>query len=397
VIAVLNGATNLNWSPKLASLELIATCPDSCKQYVADELAELGAKEIDIRYAAVAFKCSEANFYRIHLKCRTASRLLLVIKEFAARTPEMLFDQARRIPWTKTFDPKYSFIVEGVQTNRGPEHMKSNEISKRIREALQSSFERAEMTKPKVDLKEPQVTIVGHVLGGRCTVCIDTSGKSLHKRGFRLDGHPAPMKETLAAILLRIVKYDGSQVLLDPMCGSGTIPIEAAYMALHKAPLIHRKKGDFGFEWIKMFNKDMWREIQDEVRAERAELPPKPIFARDISDEFVDMARNHAKRARVDREITLECDSFFDVDAPASEGILLSNLPYGERLKSRENEMIDFYKKIGDTLKHKYKGWTAALLVAEESPFKFIGLKPKRKIALLNGSIPVKLLIFEIY
>jgi len=380
-------------------LRAIATCPDSCKELVAKEITALGGKNVELNYAAVEFDVETEDFYKMHLKCRNVSRLLLVIKRVSARTPEMLYDQARRIKWTDWINENQTFQVEGLQTNRGVGHMKSNDISKKLREALQNEFMRQKKNKPKVDLKEPSVSFVAHVEGGKCTISLDSSGKSMHKRGFRLDNHPAPIKETLAASILDLAGYDGTQNFLDPFCGSGTVAIEAAYVALGKAPLIHRKKGEFGIENIPTFDKDLWRKVQEEVRNERAPAANVKIFARDIDRGYVAMAQKHALRARVEKNMIFETGSFFDLDAPAEKGLIVSNLPYGERLDSDsdEEDMIKFYQDIGDTLKRRYKGWRAALLVGADTPFKFIGLKPKRKIALLNGSIEVKLLIFDMY
>jgi putative N6-adenine-specific DNA methylase len=220
----------------------------------------------------------------------------------------------------------------------------------------------------------------------------------MHKRGYRSDKHPAPIKETLAASMLKLLNYDGSKPLYDPMCGSGTIVIEGVSMAMNKAALIHRKKGDFGFERLPFFNKNLWRDVQEDARQEKAEAPPAAFFASDISPKFIEAARENALRARVERYIEFNTGDFFELPAPAKEGLLICNLPYGERIKGVGSEdPIEFFKAIGDKLKKDYTGWQAALLVAEESPWKFIGLKPSRRIPLSNGSIPVKLVVFNMY
>jgi putative N6-adenine-specific DNA methylase len=182
------------------------------------------------------------------------------------------------------------------------------------------------------------------------------------------------------------------------MCGSGTIAIEAAMIALKKAPQIHRPKGQFQFEWLRSFNKDLWRQVQDEVRAERAESPAHAIVASDISPTYVELAKRNALKARVEKHISFATGKFQDVEAPAESGILVANLPYGERLaKASRTELEALYKEIGNTLKQRFTGWRAALLAAEESPYKSIGLKTSRRIPLMNGSIPCKLLIFDLY
>ena len=225
----------------------------------------------------------------------------------------------------------------------------------------------------------------------------DTSGKSLHKRGYREQGHPAPLKETLSAAILILAGYDGSQAFLDPMCGSGTIVIEAAMMAVRKAPQIHRKKGEFHFEWLKDFNRDLWRVTQDRVRAEKLEVPTAPVVASDINAAYVAMAQKSALDARVEKYMTFDTRRFQDVEPPAATGILVANLPYGERIGSSEGDIVQLYGEVGDTLKQKFSGWQAAILAAAASPYKAIGLKPKRTLSLMNGSIPCKLLLFELY
>jgi putative N6-adenine-specific DNA methylase len=297
------------------------------------------------------------------------------------------------------FDVNHGYLIEGVPADRGVEFMRSNDISKKVREALQDSFMKHLGKIPKVNLEEPKVVIVAFLQGGRCILSFDTAGKALHKRGYRGPGHPAPLKETLAASILMLAGYDGSQTLVDPMCGSGTIAIEAAMLALGKPPQIHRKKGQFLFEWLKDFDHKLWRVVQEEARGERRAAPPAAIYAADMSRSYVDMAQKNALKARVEKHITFKSAKFQDWEKPAETGLIVANLPYGERLERGDNQdkLVALYKEIGDTLKHKFSGWRAVLLAAEDSPYKFIGLKPKRKIPILNGSIRCKLLIFEMW
>lgn len=379
-------------------MRLIATCPEETKSVLIRELERLGAKDIKPLYRAVDCEVEPEQFYEAHLRLRTASRILQVIKDIPAKSPEMLYSQARRIPWHELFAPERTFIVEGVPADRGAEAMRSNDISKKVREALQDVFARNAGRVPKVDLQEPKVVIVAFLQKGRCLLSFDTAGKALHKRGYRESGHPAPIKETLAAALLDMIGYDGSQPFLDPMCGSGTIAIEAAMIALDKPPQIHRPKGQFLFEWLKDFDRDLWRHTQERLRQERREAPAQPIIARDISSKYVAMARRNALKARVEKHLTFDCGPFQDLEAPTPTGILVSNLPYGERLaRSADEELKELYQAIGNTLKRNFSGWRAGLLVAEDAPHKFIGLKPQKRIPVLNGSIACKFLIFDLY
>jgi len=393
-------------APAPGHFAIVVTCPEETKGVLVAELEEYGAKDIVEGYKAVEANVDTETFYRLHLKLRTASRILRVLREFAAADRNMLFDQVRRIPWPEIFDVSRTFMIEGVPADRGEGIPSANQISKAVREALQHTFELKTGVMPVVDLREPKVVLVAWLRKGRCVLSIDTTGKTLHKRGYRLEGHPAPIKETLASAVLRLAGYDGSQVLVEPMCGSGTIAIEAAYVALGKSPQIHRKKGEFGFEWLEDFDRDIWRKVQDDVRGERIAAPPHPIYASDMSPQYVEMSRKNALRARVEKDITFGIGRFQDLPVPelrptepgkSQAGLIVANLPYGERLAKDDPKLKNLYVEIGDTLKQKYKGWRAALLAADDSPWKFIGLKPTRKIPLRNGSIPAKLLIFDMY
>jgi len=378
-------------------LHLIATCPEETKPALVHELEGLGATGLKPGFRAVEFQADVALYYELHLKLRTASRILRVIKEVPARTPEMLHSQARRIRWPELFDARHGFLVESLGADTEGGGMAPKQVITQVREAIRDVFNRAGDGVPRVDTEDPKVVVVAHLARGRCMLSLDTSGKSLHKRGYREPGHPAPIKETLAAAILIMAGYDGTQALLDPMCGSGTLAIEAAMMAVRKAPQIHRKKGEFHFEWLKDFDRELWRATQDRVRAEKLDAPIAPVFASDISEKYLAMARKSALDARVERYISFSTARFQDVEPPAARGLLVTNLPYGERIGSNEGEVRQLYQEVGDTLKNKFAGWQAAILAASASPYKAIGLKPGRSIVLMNGSIPCKLLLFDLY
>jgi len=377
-------------------MRLIATCPEETKPALVQEIEASGATGLVPGFRAVSFEASDALFYELHLKLRTASRILRVVKEVPAKNPPMLYSQVRRIPWCELFDAQHAFMVEslGADTEGG---MTPKQVITQVREGIRDVFSREVGAAPPVDTDEPKVVVVAHLARGRCTLSLDTSGKSLHKRGYRESGHPAPLKETLAAAILLMAGYDGTQPFMDPMCGSGTLAIEAAMMAVRKAPRIHRKKGEFYFEWLKDLDRPLWRATQDRVRAEKLEAPPAPIIASDIDASYVAMAQKSALKARVERYMTFTTCRFQDCEPCAERGLLVTNLPYGDRIGSREGDVRQLYEEVGDALKQKFSGWQAAILAASASPYKAIGLRPSRTIALMNGSIPCKLLLFELY
>jgi putative N6-adenine-specific DNA methylase len=181
------------------------------------------------------------------------------------------------------------------------------------------------------------------------------------------------------------------------MCGSGTLAIEAAMIAVRKAPQIQRRKGEFHFEWLKDFNRELWRTTQDRVRAEKLAAPPAPVVAADVDPAFVAMAQKSALKARVERYLTFRTSRFQDLEPPDGPGLIVTNLPYGDRIGSNEGELRGLYEEVGDTLKRRYAGWRAVILAASASPYKAIGLKPARSTALMNGSIPCRLLTYELY
>jgi putative N6-adenine-specific DNA methylase len=378
-------------------MRLVATCPEETKPALEMELEALGATNLSPGFRAVEFDADDALFYELHLKLRTASRILRVLKDVPAKSPPMLHSQARRIHWHELFDAQHGFMVESLGADTEGGGMAPRQVITQVREAILDEFERSVGRRPQVDVVEPKVVVVAHLANGRCMLSLDTSGKSLHKRGYRESGHPAPLKETLAAAILQFAGYDGTQAFLDPMCGSGTLAIEAAMIAVRKAPRIHRKKGEFYFEWLKSLDRELWRATQDRVRAEKLEAPPAPVVASDIDPKFVAMAQKSALKARVEKYMTFRTGRFQDIEPPAERGLLVTNLPYGDRIGGTEGDIRRLYEEVGDTLKKRFAGWRAVILAAANSPYKAIGLKPERSIALMNGSIPCRLLFFELY
>lgn len=378
-------------------MRLVATCPEETKAALVDELQSLGVPDPRPAFRAVEFEVEPRLGYELHLRLRTASRLFRVLKEVPAHHPQMLHSQVRRIRWPELFDARRGFMVESVGVETGPGSVAARQVITQVREGIRASFEAAGGPVPPVDTDEPKVVVVAHMARGRCTLSFDTAGKALHKRGYRESGHPAPLKETLAAAILRFAGFDGTQAFLDPMCGSGTLAIEAAMVAVRKAPQIHRRKGEFGLEWLSDFDRRLWREVQDAVRAEKLDAPPAPLVASDIEARFVEMARKSALKARVEKYLQFAVARVQDVEPPAERGLLVTNLPYGDRIGGTDADLRQLYEEVGDTLKQRFGGWRAAIFAAAASPYKAIGLKPGRTIALMNGSIPCRLLLFELY
>lgn len=373
---------------------LYATCPDEITDLLAKEIESIGGTNVRTAYRVVYFDATEEVFYKAHLQLRLASRINRILKSVPAQTPTIAFDKLKRIKFHEIFSSKMPLAINMV-TSGQPSKVPAHLLGSKIREAVTDSFQHNVKEEANLSSRDAQITLNGFVDGNRLMLSIDTSMKSLHKRGYRLDGHQAPLKETLAAAMLKICGYDGSAPLFDPMCGSGTIIIEGAQIAMNKAPLIHRKKGEFGFEHLKDFNSELWRQVQDQTRAQQTP-PTNKLYAADIDEKYVALARESALAARVEKYIEFNQADFFESPKPTETGFLVANIPYGIRL---DEQPIDepYLKMLGDRLKHEYKGWTCGILLPADAPLKAIGLKPEKRVSLLNGTIKVIFLVFTIY
>ncbi len=377
-----------------APVRWIATCPDDTKGVLVDELLALGVREPRAIYRGAAFEAPLELGYRAHLWLRTASRIQRIVADLPAGSAAALEAAAAAIPWSAWLLARVPFAVSPILTDAEAKSLGEPAVRGAVASAIARSFAAAGLPAPRCDGEaDGAVTLVAHLRGGVCTLGLDTAGRALHKRGWRLPGHPAVLKETLAASVLLLAGYDGSEALLDPMCGSGTLVIEGAYLALHKAPLIHRGKDDFGFEHQAGFDRALWRRVSEQARAARLPAPLAPLFASDVKPEFVDLARKTALRARVEKHISFQVASLYDVQPPAPQGLVVANLPYGERIG--RGQFAALYQEMGRTLRERFQKWRAALLVPAAAPGDALGLRPRREVALMNGALEVRLLLFE--
>jgi 23S rRNA G2445 N2-methylase RlmL len=370
----------------------IATCPDETKGVLEAELAQLGAGALRPIYRGVTFEADLETGYRAHLWLRTASRIQRIVADLPARNLEELAAAALGISWPAWLVDRFPFVVSPILTDAESRSLGAERVQAAVASSVASSFANAGAPAPRHDpeAKDP-VMLVAHVRAGVCTLGLDTAGRALHKRGWRVQGHPAVLKETLAASLLLLAGYDGAEALLDPMCGSGTIAIEGAYIALGKAPLIHRGKDDFGFERQAGFDRALWRRVSEQARAAKRPAPRAPIFASDIRQEYVDLARKTARRARVEKHMTFTTASLHDLAPPAASGLLIANLPYGERIG--RGPISSLYRDVGLTLRKRFAAWRMALLVPAAAPRDALGIEPDREVDLMNGALEVRLLL----
>ncbi len=378
--------------------KVLLTCPNELRNVLEGELRLIGAQEIVQGFKEVHCLMDESVYYKAHFCLRTASHIILLIKECSANSPSELERQASDITWSKFFKSSKTFIVDAIQGDRGRGYMSANDLSKSVRLGVERHFKKyANGQVPRVDLRTPEVRLCVFSLNRRCWLGLNSSGLALHRRGYRYQEHQAPLKESLAAAVLFEAGYDGHQVLLDAMCGSGTIPIEAALLSLKRAPLLNRPDQDFALSHLCLWKPELWLEIREQLsRAADSSSLMAPIYGQDLDFASVEMAKAHAKRAGVSDFVQLKQANFLETEKPAENGILVMNLPYGERL-ARDQDLDLFYAAIGRHLKHQFTGWTAALLAAETAPIDKIGLKPKKRLPILNGAVKCRLLVYELF
>jgi 23S rRNA G2445 N2-methylase RlmL len=372
-------------------LRWLATCPEETKDVLVRELQTLGVSALRPVFRGVGFEADLETGYRAHLWLRTASRIQRLVAEFPAGDLEALRSGVASIDWPTWLRPDRAFSVAPILTDAAARELGEDPVREVVASAVVSRFsEKAPKHDPEATFVVP---LVPHLRGGVCTLGIDTAGKALHKRGWRVQGHPAVLKETLAASILLLADYDGTEPLLDPMCGSGTLVVEAAYIALGKAPLIHRGKDEFALEHLAGFDRATWRRVGDRARAAKRQAPAAPLFARDVRDAFVEVARQASLKARVERYLSFGVGRFQDLPAPeCAPGLVVANLPYGERIGRGELQAL--CKDVGRTLRERHVGWRAALLVSAEAPRDAFGMAPERSHALLNGALEVRLDVF---
>jgi len=368
----------------------IATCPHETVALLSAELSALGIPAQKQLHRGIIFETDLETAYRAHLLLRTASRIQRVVGEFTISTLVELQNTLKTVLWPEFLRSHKPFLVEPALTDPQALALGQEAVINSVVQSVQGgAFEKGA---PRYDpASDKSISIIVFIRNGSCVIGIDSAGRALHKRGWRVNGHPAVLKETLAASLLLLAGYDGRDVLLDPLCGSGTIAIEAAYIALNKAPLIHRGKDDFALEHLAGFDRALWRRVSDQLRAAKKSSLPAPIYAADINEKYVEIARKSALRARVEKYLQFAARPFQEWQAPAPQGLLIANLPYGERIKPAAIETL--YRDVGKTIHQRFSGWRYALLVPQEAPIHLFGLPEEKYVHLMNGALPVRLLI----
>ncbi|MBU2650777.1 MAG: class I SAM-dependent RNA methyltransferase [Bacteroidetes bacterium] len=370
---------------------IIAKTLFGLEEVLLQELQELGAEEAVTITRGVSFRGDRKLLYSCNYASRLALRFLVPIAEFPARDEEELYNRIKRIPWEQYLDIRQTFAIESNIFRSRLNHSKY--IALKAKDAIADRFRDKRGQRPSVDTIEPDVRISLHIQQDNCTVLLDSSGSSLHLRGYRNRTSPAPLNEVLAAGMIRLSGWDTTTDFVDPMCGSGTLPIEACLMAMHVPP--GKIRQDFGFMKWKNFDADLWMKIRESLDSKILSRPPCRIQGYDNNPDMVSISRTHATSAGVKAFTDFAKRDFFTAEPPYPSGFMITNPPYGERIQVENGAL--FYKNIGDTLKKIYAGYTAWILSGDMDSLKHLGLKPNKKISLLNGQLECKFQKFELY
>jgi len=360
------------------------------EKVLSEELTQLGAKNISIAKRAVYFEGDEELFYTANLSLRTCLRILKPIKRFKAADANVLYDNVLKYNWHKIISSKDTFSIDSVVNSEYFKHSKYAAL--KVKDAIVDQIRNVEGKRPSVDVENPTYRINVHIEKNNCTISLDSSGESLHKRGYRLSGETAPLNEVLAAGMIKLSGWDGNSNFIDPMCGSGTLVIEAALLAQNIAPNLNRKY--FGFMNWESFDENLFKKVKQKLFSEQKEFNSK-IIGNDVSKFAIQAAKVNAERAGVINSISFFNKNFANLQHNLESGIVITNPPYGERLK--HDDIIQFYKKIGDTLKQNFTGFDVWILSANKEALKQIGLRTSRKLMLYNGALECKFHNYKMY
>lgn len=372
----------------MTTYSLFVTCPRGLEAPLSQELEQLKCQDIRVVDGGVACKGGMEQVYRINLHSRTASRVLLRLTKSGYRSEQDIYKAAKNIRWTDWFDLEQTFKVK-VEGKRA--QVKSLDfVGLKIKDAVCDVFRDACDARPSVGKIRPDIRIHAFIDERDIQIFIDTSGEALFKRGYRQDTGEAPMRENLAAGLLLLAGYDGTQPFQDPFCGSGTIVIEAAWIATRRAPGLMRR---FGFEKLKNFDAALWKKLQHEAETQ-IRPAPAPISGSDNDRYMIRAAVANAQAAEVDTFIHFEVKDAQDTRPNGEGGILISNPPYGVRL-AEVQALQALYPQLGAWLKQHYAGWLAGMFTGDRDMPKFMRLSPKRKIPLYNGNLDCRLFLMD--
>ncbi len=369
---------------------MLAKTMAGLEQPLADELVELGVKDPVIGNRAITFKANHELTYKVNLWSRLALRFLRKVDEFTISDAQGLYDGMGKTPWFKIIGVDQTFRIDNtISSDFFNSPLYAVQLAK---DAIVDQFRRRFNKRPSIEKEYPDFTLLLAIKQNHCTVYLDSTGDALFKRGYRISTVAAPINEVLAAGILRISGWKPEIPLIDPMCGSGTFPVEAALMGMNIPPGF--KRNHFGFMKWPDFQTMAWKKCKAGIFREQKDVE-LAIYGYDVSKRNLEIAKENIRLLRMHKDIHLEHMDFLQLDPPEPNGIIIMNPPYGERL-IKEN-MQAFYRNIGDTLKKKFQGYTAWIVSSDMDSLKHIGLKPSSKHTVFNGKLECKLLSFKLY
>ena len=366
-----------------------ATCPRGLELLLAEELQQFKAEKIHVVGGGVEFGGDFWLSYRTNLESRIASRVLWQVATDRYHNEDDIYRAAYALPWTDWFDPARTIRVD-VSAIKSP-LSSLNFVTLKIKDAVCDKIRRISGRRPSVDTRQPDIPIQGHLTDRDVTLYLDTTGEPLFKRGQRMATGEAPLRENLAAGILRLAGWAPGIPLLDPMCGSGTILLEAAHMALDVAPGLGRH---FAFENFNNFDAHRWRELRQQSAARQKPKVPLAIYGSDLSGDVLKAARANLTTGGLEKVVSLKRANVLEILAPAKEGIIVTNPPYGVRLGEQQT-LAEFYPKLGNLLKQQFSGWRAYLLSADMRLPKLIRLAASKRTPLYNGAIECRLFEYK--
>lgn len=371
--------------------EIIAKTFMGLESVLAEELRQLGAKDIVEGRRMVSFTGDKEMLYRANFSLHTAIRVLKPIKHFKATSADEVYDAIKEVDWAEYLmgDTTKSFAVDAVVYSEEFRHSKF--VAYKVKDAIVDQFRERFNTRPNISVTNPDIRLHIHIAGDECSLSLDSSGTSLHQRGYRHETVDAPLNEVLAAGMIMLTGWKGETDFIDPMCGSGTLLIEAALIARNMAPGLFRK--EYAFEKWNDFDADLFERIYNDDSQEREFN--HHIYGYDIDPVAVGKARKNVKLAGLVGDITIKDQDFAEFSQPAEKSILITNPPYGERISTPN--LLATYKMIGERLKHQFIGNDAWILSYREECFTQIGLKPSVKIPLYNGSLECMMNKYQIF
>lgn len=373
-------------------MDYFATVARGLEPLAAQELERLGAQNIRPEFTGVQFSGDQALLYQVNLWSRLIFRVLVPIAKFRCLNAEMLYREVQKISWANYLTPNNTFAVDCTGGNQRLNH--THYTALQVKNAIADQQRQQFGKRSNIDTQNPDLLINLHIHQDRGILSLDSSGSSLHRRGYRPAVGLAPLKETLAAALLELAEWQPHLPFLDPLCGSGTLPLEASLKALNIAPGLYREK--FGFMSWRDFNATLWQQLVQEAKNSQVSQLNTVIAGSDSDAETLAQARINAERCGVAAQIQFTQTELSELERPADNGVIICNPPYGERLGNSE-ELGGLYKLLGDVFKQRFKGWTAFILTGNKELAKQVGLRTSRRIPVYNGSIPCTLLKYELF